>query len=209
MEGEVGGPMRRSFVDAPLAGLLVLFSLPAALRAQATQSPVKHALYLALGGDPTAGDGPLSVPFAMSAGVERTRSGSRWTVRLGADYRRQSSNDLGRARWEDFGVSVTTRYGRASGPIRPYVLGGLGIVDQRTRVRDAVFYADPGGILFPPHSFDYSSWTGALVTGIGSDFTLGRVRLFTEARFNLHPLSILGLSRGVNTNKALYVGIRL
>jgi hypothetical protein len=205
--------MRTSIVDAPLARRVLVSALislfASGLRAQESRpSPITHALFLALGGDPTSGSGVTSTPFAMSAGVERARTGSRWSLRLGADYRRQSSSSFGTTRLEDFGVNMSARYGRASGILRPYLLGGVGVVNRRTRVRDAVFYVDPEGLLFPPQSYDLSNWRGSLTTGVGTDITLGRFRLFTEARMNLLPVNTFHLSRGVESNKALYFGIK-
>jgi len=205
--------MRTSIVDAPLARRILVFALislsASGLQAQGSRpSPITHALFLALGGDPGSGDEVRSTPFAMSAGIERARTGSRWSLRLGADYRRQSSNSFGTTRLEDFGVNVSARYGRASGIVRPYVLGGVGVVNRRTRVRDAVYYADPNGLLFPPQSYDFSNWSGSLTTGVGTEFALGRFRLFTEARVNLLPVKILGPSRSVVSDKALYLGIK-
>jgi len=205
--------MRTSLVNAPLARTIVvsaLMSLSASgLQAQGNRpSPITHALYLALGGDPGSGGEARSTPFAMSAGIERARAGSRWSLRLGADYRRESTSSFGSTRSEDFGVNVSARYGRASGMLRPYVLGGVGVVDRRIRVRDAVYYADPNGVLFPPQSYDFSTWRGSLTTGVGTDFALGRFRLFTEARMNLFPVRMFEPSRGFDSNKALYFGIK-
>jgi hypothetical protein len=204
--------MRRSRVNAPLVGLLVLAPLlPPALRAQTTESTIRHALYLALGGDPASGGGDAGTPVSMSAGVERSRAGSRWAMRLAADYRRQSSDgSFGSSRSEDFGVNLSARYGRASGSIRPYLLGGVGIADLRTRVRDARYFADPDGLLFPPVSYDRSRWNGSLVSGLGTDFTLGRLRLFAEARMNLYPdhLGSHPATSGMISRKAFYLGVK-
>jgi len=152
----------------------------------------------------------MGMPLAMSVGVERTRSGSPWSIRLGADYRRQSGSGLGTRRLEDFGVGVSARYGRASGTIRPYLLGGVGIADLRTRVRDARYYLDPEGRIFPPYSYDDSRWNGSLTTGLGTDFTLGRLKLFTEARLNMYParLSDQPKPRNMVVTKALYFGAK-
>ena len=154
--------------------------------------------------------GVASKPVALSVGIEQTRSGSRWGFRLGADYRRQTSSYLSQSRWEDFGVGVSARYGRASGVIRPYLLGGVGVANLRTRVRDARYYADPDGVLFPPQSYDRSIWNGSLTTGLGTDVTLGRLRLFTEARMNVYParLSAHPATHSNLTTKALYIGIK-
>jgi len=206
--------MRPPFVNAPLGQLIVLSAVVALsaspLHAQARSSPIRRALYVALGGDPMQESGYAGTPMALSAGIEQTRAGSRWGFRLGADYRRQTSSYLQQSRWEDFGVGISARYGRASGVIRPYLLGGVGIANLRTRVRDARYYADPDGVLFPPQSFDRSRWNGSLTTGLGTDVTLGRVRLFTEARMNLYP-SQLGGPPGTQYRewtRALYFGIK-
>jgi hypothetical protein len=208
--------MRPTFVNAPLVQLIVLgalVALPASpLHAQAGGSPIRRALYVALGGDPVMESGYAGKPVAVSAGIEQTRTGSRWGFRLGADYRRQtSSRYLGQSRLEDFGLGISARYGRrASGVIRPYLLGGVGVANLRTRVRDARYYADPDGVLFPPQSYDRSRWNGALTTGLGTDVTLGRLRLFTEARMNLYPaqLSAHPGPQGLQWTKALYFGIK-
>ena len=206
--------MRPTFVSAPLVQLIALSALvslsASPLHAQSGGSPIRRALYVALGGDPVRERGYNGEPVAVSAGIEQTRTGSRWGFRLGADYRRQTSSYLSHSRWEDFGVGISARYGRASGVIRPYLLGGVGVANLRTRVRDARYYADPDGVLFPPQSYDRSLWNGSLTTGLGTDVTLGRLRLFTEARMNLYPahLSAHPATRSPQINKALYFGIK-
>jgi Outer membrane protein beta-barrel domain len=206
--------MRPPFVNAPLGQLIVLSALVALsaspLHAQAAGSPIRRALYVALGGDPVQDRGVANKPVALSVGIEQTRAGSRWGFRLGADYRRQTSSFLSHSRWEDFGLGISARYGRASGVIRPYLLGGVGVANLRTRVRDARYYADPDGLLFPPQSYDRSLWNGSLTTGLGTDVTLGRFRLFTEARMNIYPahLSAHPATHSNLTTKALYFGIK-
>ena len=193
-----------------VAAVLVISSAPL-LSAQTSGSPIRHALYLALGGDPASGDGYRNAPRAVSAGVERGREGARWSMRLGADYRRQTSGgSLGSSRSEDFGVNLTARYGRASGAIRPYLLGGVGVAELRTRVRDGRYYADPEGLLFPPVSYDRSRWNGAILTGLGTDLNVGRLRLFAETRRNLYPAQLSDqprTNRWIST-KAFYFGIK-
>jgi hypothetical protein len=206
--------MRPPLANRSISRLIVLFAILAlpgtALRAQSGGSPIRHALYVALGGDPTSGDGYMGIPLALSAGLERTRVGSRWSLRLGADYRRQTASGFGTRRLEDFGVGVSVRYGRASGAIRPYLLGGVGVADLRTRVRGARYYIDPDGVLFPPYSYDHSRWNGSVTTGAGTDFTLGRLKLFTEARLNMYParLSDEPKPRRMETTRALYFGVK-
>lgn len=205
--------MRRLLVMASFTCSLVTAALAAlavpTLRAQSSTSPIRHALYLALGGDPFASNDYANAPRAVSAGVERSRDGSRWSLRLDADYRRQSSDGVyGKARSEDFGVSLLARYGRASGSIRPYVVGGAGGAELRTRVRDARYYADPNGALFPPQSYDLSRWAGSLTTGFGTDINVGRVRLFSEARLTSY-MNVFHPSRGAESRKTLLFGIKL
>lgn len=199
-----------TLVQSLVAAVLVA-SLPPSLGAQASASPIRHSLYLALGGDPTSHDLYMNAARAVSAGVERGQAGSRWSMRLGADYRRQTSNgSLGSSRLEEFGVNLSARYGRSSGSIRPYLLGGVGIADLRTRVRDARYYADTQGRLWPPVSYDRSRWNGVLLTGLGSDLTIGRVRLFAETRLNLYPalLSAHPRTYGWGSTKALFLGVK-
>lgn len=196
---------------ARLGLLLSLFVvLSPNLRAQSNATPIRHALYVALGGDPTVESGYSSIPFAISAGVERRREGSRWGLRLGADYRRKTSDVLSEARWEDFGIAMSARYGKASGPVRPYLIGGVGVADLRTRVRNARYYIDPLGETFPPTSYDESRWNGLFTTGLGTDVTVGRVRLFTEARVNVYPSQLSEHARARSTiwSKALYIGVK-
>ncbi|MFL5619342.1 MAG: hypothetical protein ACJ79A_13225 [Gemmatimonadaceae bacterium] len=207
--------MRRPFSNAPLSRLILLTALVTApatsLDAQTSGSSIEHALYVALGGDPAPRSAYADAPLAVSAGVERSRAGSRWSMRLGADYRRQTSDgSFGSSRSEDFGVNLSARYGRASGSIRPYLLGGIGVADLRMRMRDARYYVDPEGLLFPPVSYDRSRWNGSLITGIGTDFTFGRLRLFTEARINAYPAHLSGHPRtsGSMSSKALYLGVK-
>jgi hypothetical protein len=207
--------MSRPLVSTILTGSIITAGLVTAavssLGAQASESPIRHALYLALGGDPASHDLYLSAPRSMSAGVERSRAGSRWSTRLGADYRRQTSGgSLGSSRLEDFGVNLSARYGRASGSIRPYVLGGVGVANLRARVRDARYYADTEGLLLPPVSYDRSRWNGALLGGLGTDFTLGRLRLFAESRFTLYPALLTSHpnTTGWMSTKALFIGVK-
>ena len=194
-----------------LVAMILVASLAASLGAQASASPIGHSLYLALGGDPTSQDLYMNAARAVSAGVERSQAGSRWSMRLGVDYRRQTSNgSLGSSRLEEFGVNLSARYGRSPGSIRPYLLGGVGIADLRTRVRDARYYADTQGQLWPPVSYDRSRWNGALLTGLGTDLKTGRLRLFAETRLNLYPafLSDHPRTNGWGSTKALFFGVK-
>jgi hypothetical protein len=205
--------MRSPLSPAPLARLLPLALLVAvpcvALHAQEPTPPIKRALYVALGGDPISNEGAGSHPLAFTAGIEQGRLGSRWSFRLGADYRRLSSHNYSDARWEDFGVALSARYGRASGAVRPYVLGGAGIAQLRTRVRGARYYFDPNGIQFPPYSYDDARVNGSLITGVGTDVTVGRVKLFTEVRANLYPAWFSSKPhRGTTATKALFFGVK-
>ena len=114
--------MHSPLANARLARLVLLaalVALPASLDAQSNGSPIRRALYLALGVDPATNMSHASVPLTGSIGVEQSRAGSRWSYRLGAEYRRQTADFLGRARWEDLGVGLTAKYGRASGAVRP------------------------------------------------------------------------------------------
>jgi opacity protein-like surface antigen len=191
----------------PLA-LGVLTALPRSpLHAQSVASPIGRALYLALGGDPGSGGDGRSTPFSLSAGIEQSRTGSRWAFRLGADYRQQTSNSLGSSRSEDFRVGLSARYGRASGAIRPYALAGVGGAQLRIRVRDARYYADPNGTLLPPQSYDLSRWAGSLTTGFGTDINVGRLRLFSEARMTSY-MNVFHPSTGAETRKTLLFGIK-
>jgi hypothetical protein len=207
--------MRRELVTATLTrtvAIAALFAVVAPrLGAQTKASPIRHALYLALGGDPTSNDLYMNAARAVSAGMERSQAGSRWSMRLGADYRRQTSDgSLGSSRLEEFGVNLSARYGRASGSIRPYLLGGVGIADLRARVRDARYYADTQGTLWPAVSYDRSRWNGALITALGADLTIGGVRLFAETRLNLYPALLSGHPHlnGWGSTKALFLGVK-
>ena len=193
---------------AILSVLALLCSSP--LQAQSSTPPIQRALYVALGGDPATETTYAGTPIAVSAGIEQSRTGSRWALRLGADYRRQAASSFGTRRLEDFGVSLSTRYGRASGLVRPYLLAGVGVANLRTRVRGASYYIDPQGQLFPPYSYDHSRWNGSFTTGAGTDLTIGRVKLFTEARLNVYParLSNEAKPRNMEATKALYFGIK-
>jgi len=200
-------PMHMLHLIAPLA---LLAPLP--LLAQSTASPIRHSLYVALGGDAGFSDGTQNPPLFLSAGVEREHAGSRWSLRLGADYRRMSSR-YSETRWEDFGVSVNARYGRRSGTLRPYLLGGVGIADLRIH-GPFVKYNDVIGPITPPLDSTITSasrWNGSIDSGVGTDLVLGRLRLFTEARVTLYParLSDHPGTRGFAGRKALYLGIKL
>ena len=140
-----------------LAALLV----PSLLPAQSAATPIKNSLYVALGGDLGLLDAAEHPPLFMSAGVERARVGSRWSLRLGADYRRVTSR-YSAVRWEDFGVALSVRYGRRSGVLRPYLLGGVGIADLRMRSRWAK-YDDVTGVTYAPVDSGFttaSRWNG-------------------------------------------------
>jgi hypothetical protein len=83
------------------------------------------------------------------------------------------------------------------------------VANLRTRVRNARYYADPAASLLAPQSYDLSRWTGSLTTGLGTDFTLGQLKLFTEARLNLYP-GRLGQPHNdvMRTTKAFYLGVK-
>ena len=202
-------PVNRRSSSHWVLPLFVLLLAPT-LRAQSNATPIRRALYIALGGDPTVERGYASAPVAISAGIEQSRQGSRWAFRLGLDYRRQTSSVLSQSRWEDFGAALSARYGRASGAVRPYLLGGVGIADLRTRVRNARYYVDPLGELFPPTSYDASRWNAVLTTGVGVDVTVARLRLFTEARANIYPavLAAHPHMQSLIWSKALFLGVK-
>jgi opacity protein-like surface antigen len=185
--------------------------MPSLLFAQSAASPIRHSLYVALGGDPGSLGAAESSPFAVSAGVERAHVGSRWSLRLGADYRRLTSR-YSETRWEDYGVALTARYGRRSGTLRPYLLGGVGVADLRTRGRWTK-YDDVGRTLYGPVDSGFTSasrWNGSITSGLGTDFALGRLRLFAEVKLNLYParLSDRARARSMESTKALYFGIK-
>lgn len=193
--------------------LIVLSALlaPALLGAQSTTSPIRHSLYVALGGDAVALDAAERPSLFAAAGVERGRAESHWSLRLGAEYRRATAR-YADTRWQDFALSITERYGRRSGTFRPYLLGGVGIADLRVRGQYAK-YDNFSGPIYPPVDTTMttvSRWNGLLTSGLGTDVALGRLRLFTEARFNLYPagISVGYQGRTTKTSKALYFGIK-
>ena len=191
--------------------LLAVFS-PSALRAQRADSPVRYAPYVAVGGDLIRRDFLERSPLFLSAGVERERSGSPWSLRLGADYRRLAYQSVG-TRWEDFGVGVTARYARRSGAIRPYLLGGVGIANLRVGGPWTKYDQYNGTISGPIDSSVtfWSRWNGSITSGLGTEVALGPLRLFTEARMNLYPatLSDAPRPRQMMTTRALYLGLKL
>jgi hypothetical protein len=202
--------MRRFRLPQLIAAIALL--LPSALHAQHDESPIRHTLYLALGGDPTAGDQYQHAPVATSLGVERSRVGSRWSLRLGADYRRTSSRFTD-ARDEHFGLGISARYGRRTGVVRPYLLAGAGVADLRRRSSGRYVSEEANAILLPPGttvSYSTSRWNGSLTSGVGTDFGIGRLGLFTEARLNLYPARLSGGPKPqiMQTTKALYVGMK-
>ena len=184
---------------------------PSVLIAQSADSPIKHSLYVALGGDPGFGRQDRRSALALSAGVERGRAGSRWSLQLGADYRRETST-YSDTRFEVFGIGATARYGRRSGAIRPYLLGGIGIADLRRRGR-WLKYDDVNTTFYGPLDLELTSssrWNGSISSGLGADVTLGPLRVFTEARLNLYPerLSDRAPHRALEETKALYFGLK-
>jgi hypothetical protein len=184
---------------------------PAVLHAQSSGSPIENSLYVALGGDPLLAERSRLTPLSISAGIERGHVGSRWSLRFGADYRR-TTTAYSDTRWEDFGAAVTARYGKRSGPIRPYLLGGVGVADLRTRGRWLKYDSAIGTVSGPVDSSftTLSRWNGSITSGFGADVPLGRLRLFTEARANFYPARLSGASQlqGMRFTKALYFGVR-
>jgi hypothetical protein len=201
--------MRWTRVHRTIA-LLVLLT-PAALRAQRADSPIEHSPYLALGGDPLLAERSRLAPISFSAGIERAHSGSRWSLRLGADYRR-TTTAYSDTRWEDFGVGVTARYGMQSGLIRPYLLGGVGVADLRTRGRWLKYDSAIGTVSGPvDSSFTTSSrLNGSITSGFGADVPLGHLRFFTEARANFYPARLSGAAgpQEMRFTKAFYFGVK-
>jgi hypothetical protein len=201
--------MPRTYLLHVLA--LVALLTPSLLFAQSTASPIRHSLYVALGGDPALLGADQSSSHAVSAGVERTHLGSRWSLRLGADYGRVTSQYADMRR-EEFAVALTARYGRRSGVFRPYLLGGVGVADLRVRSR-WIKYDDAIGPIFTPVDSGVTSishWNGSITSGFGTDIAIGRLRLFTEAKANLYPATLSGRGRsaGMEVRKALYFGIK-
>jgi hypothetical protein len=204
--------MHSPFACAPIARLALLSvfaALPATLSAQSNASPIRRALYVALGVDPVTNMSHASVPLTGTVGVEQSRVGSRWSYRLGADYRRQTADFLGRSSWEDIGVGVSARYGRSSGTVRPYLLGGVGVAQLRTHVRDGRYYVEFDGPLSAPVSYDRVRWNGSMTTGLGTDVSLRGVKLFTEVRLNLYPGSLSNRrAQSMTTTRALLFGVK-
>jgi len=199
--------MRRLLLLALLA-----FMAPSVVRAQRAESPIANALYLALGTDPPPHERYRSTPLALSAGLERTRLGSRWAIRFGADYMLKRSAYSG-LRWEEFAAGVSVRYGRSSGAVRPYLLGGIGIADLRTnalRIKGDFAYQDVT-VSVDTVLAGTSRWNGVLTPGLGTDILLGRVRLFTEARINYYPRFLTDRRRHGDdrVSKALFLGVKL
>jgi hypothetical protein len=191
---------------------LLLPLAPATLPAQHADPPIRHSLYVALGGDFVFREVRERSPLALSAGLERGRVGSRWSLRLGADYRRQTTS-YSDTRWEDVGVGLTARYGKRSGAVRPYLLGGIGIADLRVRSRWSK-YDEINSTFYGPVDSGFTSssrWNGAITSGLGTELTLARLRVFSEARLNLYParLSDARRSREMKSTKALFIGVKL
>ena len=191
---------------------LLAMLAPSALRAQNADPTVRHSLYFAFGGDVVFRESYEPVPLFASAGVERSRPGSRWSLRLGADYRRLSGS-YAETRWEDFGLGLTARYARRSGSIRPYLLGGVGIADLRMRGRWVKYDEVSETVSGPVDSTvtSLSRWNASITPGVGTEVSLGRVRLFSEARLNFYPASVSNAPRPrrMRTTKALYIGVKL
>jgi hypothetical protein len=203
-----GGPMRRT-----LACTLVLLALlsPSSLDAQRADSTIRYSPYVAVGGDVLRRGFPERTPLFLSAGLERARSGSPWSLRLGADYRRQTV-PLARTRWEDFGVGISARYAGGVGAIRPYLLGGVGIANLRVG-GPWVKYNQINGTISGPvdSSFTFwSRWNGSITSGLGTEVTVGPLRLFGEARLNLYPARLSDAPRPAQmlTTKALFLGVK-
>jgi hypothetical protein len=193
--------------------LLLLMLAPALAGAQNVSSPITRSLYLALGSDPLAANAPENLPLAASAGFEQSRSGSRWSLRFGADYMRRRSSYLD-MRWEEFGINVSARYGRRTGTLRPYLLGGAGIAQLRTRTT-AIDYYSRGPIHFvsplpSPETFSTTRWNGSILGGFGLDARLGRYTLFAEPRFTIYPATLSDRKRyrSLQWTEALFVGVR-
>ena len=190
--------------------LLAVF-VPSALDAQHVNAPIEHSPYFAIGSD-VLRQGYEPTPLFVSAGLERSRAGSRWSFRFGADYHRLGMR-YADTRWEDFGLGVAARYGRRSGAIRPYLLGGIGIADLRVRGR-WVKYEEVSGTISGPIDSAFTStsrWNGSITPGLGTEVRLGRVQLFSEVRLNFYParLSDARKPRQMRTTKALFIGVKL
>lgn len=193
--------------------LLLLVLAPAFAGAQNVSSPISRSLYLALGSDPLAHGEPEEFPLAVGAGIEQSRRGSRWSLRFGADYMRRTSSYLD-MRWEYFGVNASARYGRRSGTLRPYLVGGVGIAQLRTRQTSIPYYSQ-GAIYFvsplpAPETFSTSRWNGSVLTGFGLDARFGRYTLFAEPRFTIYPATLSDRKpyRSLQWTEALFFGVR-
>ena len=89
------------------------------------------------------------------------------------------------------------------------MLGGVGVAQLRTRVRDGRYYVDFDGPLSAPVSYDHVRWNGSMTTGLGTDFSLGGVKLFTEVRLNLYPGSLSSQrTESLRTTRALLFGVK-
>ena len=192
--------------------LLLLALAPAIAGAQNASSPITRSLYFALGSDPLAASFSENPSLAVSAGIDQARSGSRWSLRFGADYVRRTSS-YGDGRSEDFGVNVSARYGRRSGTLRPYLLGGVGVAQLRTR-HTYTSYFSQGPIYFvspspAPGTFSSSRWNGSILSGIGLDARLGRYTLFAEPRFTFYPAPLSDKKySSLRWTEALFLGVR-
>jgi opacity protein-like surface antigen len=104
------------------------------------------------------------------------------------------------------GVSVNATYTFLRGmPVRPYILGGVGLVSTREpalRVTSGSFPGLPAGQLGTPTRRELDV---GLNTGAGLEFALGPVRLFSEVRYFLTDTPT---ARGFSGMLPITAGIR-
>ncbi|MFL5574693.1 MAG: outer membrane beta-barrel protein [Gemmatimonadaceae bacterium] len=190
---------RRVLTAAAACGLL-------AHRAAAQQPapPPVGRIVLGAGVDARLRDGADATPaLTLHAGYERRVGASRLGLRLAADYFAQHRGDyvvrgndgMPVERIENssdthvYGAGLLATYGLAATPVRPYLIGGVGVsrlAYDRDRTAEAL-----GGPLHVART------SAALSGGLGLDARVGRLGVFAEGRFTYLPNGSGGREPGV------------
>ena len=176
----------------PLLAIAVVGALAAPARAQEPAAEPRGQLVLAGGLDALLRDGAEFTPApVLHAGYERRIGASRVGVRLAGDYFTQSRGDRivrvngepvqrieSSSRVQIYGAGLLATYALARGRVQPYLIGGVGVQRLSARGSDA---SAPDG------ERQVERTSAALSGGLGLSASLGRVGLFTEARFTRLP----------------------
>lgn len=191
-----------------------------AAHAQTSPAVIGHdtadrSFHLRVGGGTDVADGQNTNSTNALVGVDWEPRGTRFSLRTAVNYSRRAFNNERRESAELcinycmksatqlVGVSLDGRFDLMSSRLRPYLVSGVSL-NRATLDGEWNLRCDNNGCVQTPGEFTVfrrTSMAGALHSGLGLSFQVGRSELFTEFRYQM-------VSNGFGTNNPMTLGIR-